>query len=69
MDSVAIDAYAGEQGSDIFEMYIFCCMYRVDSMRKLLESVDETETSSDVRCHDLRMTEKKRRGQPTRAHI
>ena len=38
-------------------------------MQKLLESVDETETSSDVRCHDLRMTEKKHRGQPTRAHI
>ena len=38
-------------------------------MQKILESVDETETSSDVRCHDLRATEKKRRGQPTRAHI
>ena len=27
--SVAFDSYAGEQGSDLFEMYIFCCMYCV----------------------------------------
>ena len=53
----------------IRNVYILLHVSCFDSMWKLLESVDEMETSNDVRCHDLRMTEKKRRGQPTCVHI
>ena len=58
MSSVAFDAYAGEQGSDLFEMYIFCCMYCVcfDAKNSRESFLERRQNGNVERCTTSRST-------------